>query len=81
MTVSILGPRQIVEEKGPFIVGSTVCLKSGGSVMTVHKPGKQSVTVDWHDASYNLCSADFPPAMLRHADPDEEDKEKDESAK
>lgn len=56
-----------------FVIGSTVALTGGGATMTVRKPGKQSVTVDWHDANDNLCSADFPPMMLRHADPDEED--------
>jgi hypothetical protein len=60
---------------GPFVVGSTVCLRSGGALMTVRKPGKQSVIVDWTDANDNLCGAEFPPAMLRHADPDEEEKE------
>jgi len=56
-----------------FVIGSTVALRGGGAIMTVRKPGKQSVTVDWHDAQDNLCSADFPPAMICHADPDEED--------
>ena len=59
------------EPDAPFIVGSTVALKGGGTVMTVRKPGKASVMTDWHDANDNLCTAEFPPAMLRHADPNE----------
>lgn len=74
MAVIDLKPKEV---NGPFVVGSTVALKGGGAVMTVRKPGKQAVVCDWHDAAENLCSADFPPAMLRHADPDEEVKEKD----
>ena len=58
----------------PFRIGSTVCLAGGGAIMTVRKPGKSSVVVDWHDTQMNLCSAEFPPKMLRHADPDENEK-------
>jgi hypothetical protein len=47
----------------------------------VRKPGKQAVVVDWTDANDNLCSADFPPAMLRHFDPDQEEEKDDETSK
>ena len=60
------------EKPEPFKIGSTVSLKGGGVVMTVRKAGKTSVIADWHDEAGNLSTAEFPPQMLRHADPDEE---------
>jgi len=65
------------EVSDKFIIGSTVALRGGGAIMTVRKPGKQSVTVDWHDSNDNLNSADFPVAMLCHADPDAEEDTKE----
>ena len=70
--MTLVDIRRREEPSGPFVIGSTVSLKGGGEVMTVRKPGKQAVLVDWHDGNGNLCTADFPPGMLRHADPDEE---------
>ena len=63
------------EQPEKFEIGATVCLKSGGAIMTVRKPGKTTVVVDWTNASNDICSADFPPAMLVFADPDEEEAE------
>jgi uncharacterized protein YodC (DUF2158 family) len=67
-----------VSEK--FVIGSTVRLKGGGAIMTVRKPGKQSIVVDWLDTDSVLNSAEFPPPMLKHADPNEDDTKKEESA-
>ena len=81
MIVSIL-PRPAADEaRGPFVVGSAVKLKGGGEVMTVLKPGKTMVEVEWHNANGDPVSYRYPPPMLRHHDPDEEAKEKDESPK
>ena len=66
------------DDGGPFVVGSTVKLKGGGAVMTVRKPGRQLVTVDWHNESNDPIQEEYVPAMLMHANPDDE---KDESAK
>ena len=37
--------------------------------------------VEWHNANGDPVSYRYPPPMLRHHDPDEEAKEKDESPK
>lgn len=65
------------EKPEPFRIGSTVRLNGGGAVMTVRKPGKLSIVTDWHDGNDGLCTAEFPPAMLRHADPNENDKQEE----
>ena len=63
------------DKNEPFVQGSTVRLAGGDVPMTVRKAGKLSVLVDWHDETKNLCSAEFPPAMLRHADPNTDEEE------
>jgi hypothetical protein len=61
------------EQPEKFEIGSTVRLKSGGAIMTVRKPGKANVIVDWTNCSDDICSAEFPNAMLAFADADEEE--------
>jgi len=60
-----------------FIIGSTVRLKGGGAIMTVRKPGKQTIEVEWHNTSDDPISADYHPQMLIHADPDAEEDTKE----
>jgi len=66
------------DDGGPFVVGSTVILNGGGTIMTVRNPGRQLVTVEWHNESNDPIREEYIPAMLMHANPDDE---KDESAK
>lgn len=78
MSVVDLKPK--TEPTGPFVVGSTVKLKSGGAIMTVRKSGKSMVECDWHNASNDPIFVEYRAEQLGHADPDK-DEEKDESAK
>lgn len=56
----------------PFITGATVCLVSGGPLMTVREVNGDTIVCDWFDKQGRLKKADFLASQLKEDQPKEE---------
>jgi uncharacterized protein YodC (DUF2158 family) len=66
------------DPRGKYDPGDVVSLASGGHLMTVRKANRTVVACDWTNEAGDLCSAEFPPAMLQDGDVGDESEAENE---